>query len=191
MKGGKGRRKGRHASTQAPVRNNLFLLCLDMGCLPRNPNKIPKIKNFIVFSCVALALTRSTFIPPSLRALPGADIPIICCLRQGQHTRVKTNNNLQIVLAQGRQAYNKLCVFIVGPRCRRRNRRKKESTKGPQKEPPGLNHFINPPHRLVQQPLVNKPNKLTLILTFISFPGVGGVAGPKNYQENPIIRELE
>lgn len=22
-------------------------------------------------------------------------------------------------------------------------------------------------------------------------PGVGGVAGPKNYQENPIIRELE
>ena len=142
MKGGKGRRKGRHASTQAPVRNNLFLLCLDMGCLPRNPNKIPKIKNFIVFSCVALALTRSTFIPPSLRALPGADIPIICCLRQGQHTRVKTNNNLQIVLAQGRQAYNKLCVFIVGPRCRRRNRRKKESTKGPQKEPPGLNHFI-------------------------------------------------
>jgi len=32
-------------------------------------------------------------------------------------------------------------------------------------------HFINPPHRLVQQPLVNKANKLTLILTFISFPG--------------------
>lgn len=56
MKGGKGRRKGRHASTQAPVRNNLFLLCLDMGCLPRNPNKIPKIKNFIVFSCVAMSL---------------------------------------------------------------------------------------------------------------------------------------
>lgn len=79
----------------------------------------------------------------------------------------------------------------MGPRCRRRNRRKKESTKGPQKEPPGLNHFINPPHRLVQEPLVNKPNKLTLILTFISFPGVGGVAGPKNYQEKPIIRELE